>query len=368
MDQALRKEIKYAVENSPFYKNHFSGYKIDGMSMNDFRNLPFTTKHDVSKNNQDFYCISRKEIKEFVTTSGTSGSPITIPLSKTDLERLAINESIALTKMGFDKSDTFQLLVTLDRQFMAGIAYYSGILRMGATVLRNGPGGLIGQLKSIEDFNPTVLIAVPSFILKLVDFSKTNGFNLENSSVKAIVCIGEPIHNSDFTLNNIAQSIVDKWKVRLCSTYASTEMATAFYQCKNNLGCHNNDDLIFTEVLNENGEQVASGEIGEIVVTTIGIQAALIRRNLTKQGSYIDISMLDCQTAILENAVSRYYSEKKVPKKIGSRHPSIAPFECFKCKDDYIAIAAGNDGLFEKLCYATNSQNLLNLNSFKTND
>ena len=122
----------------------------------------------------------------------------------------------------------------------------------------------------------------------------------------------------------------------------------------------------------ENQDPVRVGtSIGDITAglfTTIGIQAALIRRNLTKQGSYIDISMLDCQTAILENAVSRYYSEKKVPKKIGSRHPSIAPFECFKCKDDYIAIAAGNDGLFEKLCYATNSQNLLKLNSFKTND
>ena len=92
------------------------------------------------------------------------------------------------------------------------------------------------------------------------------------------------------------------------------------------------------------------GDITAGLFTTIGIQSALIRRNLTKQGSYIDISMLDCQIAILENAVSRYYSEKKVPKKNGSRHPSIAPFECFKCKDDYIAIAAGNDSLFEKLC------------------
>ena len=122
----------------------------------------------------------------------------------------------------------------------------------------------------------------------------------------------------------------------------------------------------------ENQDPVRVGtSIGDITAglfTTIGIQAAIIRRNLTKQGSYIDISMLDCQTAILENAVSRYYSEKKVPKKIGSRHPSIAPFECFKCKDDYIAIAAGTDILFEKLCHAINSENLLKLNSFKTND
>ena len=122
----------------------------------------------------------------------------------------------------------------------------------------------------------------------------------------------------------------------------------------------------------ENQDPVRVGSsIGDITAglfTTIGIQSALIKRNTTKKGSYIDISMLDCQIAILENAVSRYFCEKKVPKKIGSRHPSIAPFECFKCKDDYIAIAAGNDALFEKLCRATSSKMLLELEYFKTND
>ena len=110
------------------------------------------------------------------------------------------------------------------------------------------------------------------------------------------------------------------------------------------------------------------GDIAAGLFTTIGIQSALIRRNTTNKGSYIDISMLDCQIAILENAVSRYFCEKKVPKKNGTSHPSIAPFECFKCKDNYIAIAAGNDTLFEKLCLATCSENLLKLSFFKTND
>ena len=111
--------------------------------------------------------------------------------------------------------------------------------------------------------------------------------------------------------------------------------------------------------------------IGDIVAglfTTIGIQSALIKRNLTKKGSYIDISMLDCQVAILENAVSRFFCDKKIPKKLGSRHPSIAPFECFKCKDNYIAIAAGNDILFEKLCQALSSKTLLKKSIFKNND
>ena len=65
---------------------------------------------------------------------------------------------------------------------------------------------------------------------------------------------------------------------------------------------------------------------------------------------YIDVSMLDCQIAILENAIARYLSKNEIPKPMGSRHPSIAPFEAFRTQDSYIIIAAGNDKLFEKLC------------------
>ncbi len=111
--------------------------------------------------------------------------------------------------------------------------------------------------------------------------------------------------------------------------------------------------------------------IGDIIAglfTTIGIQSAIIRRKNTKLGSVIDISMLDCQVAILENAVSRFFSEKKVPKKLGSRHPSICPFECYRCKDDYIVIAAGNNKLFKKLCIALNSIELSDEKKYRNND
>ena len=110
------------------------------------------------------------------------------------------------------------------------------------------------------------------------------------------------------------------------------------------------------------------GDITAGLFTTIGIQSALIKRNHTNKGCHIDISMLDCQIAILENAVSRYFCERKLPKKLGSRHPSISPFECYKCKDSYIAIAAGNNDLFKKLCDALSAVYLYNLKTFKTND
>ena len=77
--------------------------------------------------------------------------------------------------------------------------------------------------------------------------------------------------------------------------------------------------------------------------------------------------MLDCQIAILENAIARYLSKNEIPKPMGSRHPSIAPFEAFKTKDSHIIIAAGNDKLFMKLCNLLDMSELNNNSKFVDN-
>ena len=109
------------------------------------------------------------------------------------------------------------------------------------------------------------------------------------------------------------------------------------------------------------------GDITAALFTAIGINAALYDRQKTGKGMFVDVSMLDCQIAILENAIARYLSKNEIPKPMGSRHPSIAPFEAFKTKDSYIIIAAGNDKLFEKLCSVLKLSEAINNLKFKTN-
>ena len=109
------------------------------------------------------------------------------------------------------------------------------------------------------------------------------------------------------------------------------------------------------------------GDITAGLFTAIGINAALYDRQKTGKGMYIDVSMLDCQIAILENAIARYLSKNEIPKPMGSRHPSIAPFEAFKTKDSYIIIAAGNDKLFENLCNALDLKDLIMNEKYKSN-
>ena len=99
-----------------------------------------------------------------------------------------------------------------------------------------------------------------------------------------------------------------------------------------------------------------------------GVLAALYDREKTGKGVQVDVGMLDCQVAILENAIARYYAENKVPGPMGLRHPSITPFAGFKAKGgEYIIIAVGNDNMFRHFCETINRQDMLEDSRFKSN-
>lgn len=109
------------------------------------------------------------------------------------------------------------------------------------------------------------------------------------------------------------------------------------------------------------------GDITAGLFTAIGISSALFDRTRTGTGVKIDVAMLDCQIAILENAIARYFSTGQVPGPLGARHPSITPFEAFKAKDGHLIVAAGNDALFAKLCEALGRADLARNPLFLTN-
>jgi CoA:oxalate CoA-transferase len=99
-----------------------------------------------------------------------------------------------------------------------------------------------------------------------------------------------------------------------------------------------------------------------------GIAAALCGRNSSGQGTRIDISMVDSVMAVLENAVVRFGATGKAPERIGSKHPSLCPFDIYEAKDGYIAIAAGNDALWREFVTAIKREELIFKKEFETND
>ncbi|SKC51489.1 phenylacetate--CoA ligase family protein [Ohtaekwangia koreensis] len=276
--------LVYLKEYSLFYQRHFAKNNIDIAaikSLEDLVNIPATTKDDLQQYNWDFLCVPKSEIVEFASTSGTLGKPVTLALTDSDLHRLAYNECISFACADGTQDDLYQLMLTLDRQFMAGIAYYEGIRKLGAGLVRVGPGLPAMQWETIERLNPTTLVAVPSFIVKLIEFAKQNGIDPNKSSVKKAICIGEGLRTGSFDLNIIGQRIKDSWNIQLYSTYASTEMQTAFTECTHGAGGHHHPELLILEVIGDDGMPVSNGRPGEVTITTLGVQGMPLLRYKT---------------------------------------------------------------------------------------
>jgi CoA:oxalate CoA-transferase len=112
----------------------------------------------------------------------------------------------------------------------------------------------------------------------------------------------------------------------------------------------------------------SAGDITAGLFTAIGIQAALVERARTGAGRRVDVSMLDCQVAILENAIARYAATGEVPGPLGTRHPSITPFEALAARDGHLVVAAGNDVLFGRLCRVLGRESLAEDPRFRSNE
>ena len=283
-EQKLQALLVYVSTYSPFYRELFARHQIDITAiktLNDLTLLPTTEKDDLQRRNDDFLCVPSGKIIEYTSTSGTLGSPVTIPLTENDLNRLALNEYHSFTCADGSPADIYQLMLTLDRQFMAGIAYYSGIRKMGAGIIRLGPGVPALQWETIQRLKPTAIVAVPSFILKLIGFAKANGIDMNGTSVKKAICIGENIRNTDFSLNMLGRKITEEWNIQLFSTYASTEMQTAFTECTAGQGGHHQPDLVIVELLDENNQPVPPRTPGEVTITTLGVEGMPLLRYKT---------------------------------------------------------------------------------------
>jgi phenylacetate-CoA ligase len=280
----VKELLLYLHQYSPYYKQLFHAHNVDITSVKNLEDLgaiPTTTKDDFHQHNWEFLCVPKNKIVEYTSTSGTLGSPVTIALTEKDLQRLAYNECISFTCADGSPHDLYQLMLTLDRQFMAGMAYYEGIRKLGAGLIRVGPGLPAMQWEIINRLKPTAIVAVPSFIVKLIEFADAQGIDLNKSSVQKAICIGESLRSVDLSLNTLGRKISEAWGIQLYGTYASTEMQTAFTECGHGRGGHHHPELIHVELLDEYDHAVKPGDPGEITVTTFGVEAMPLLRYKT---------------------------------------------------------------------------------------
>lgn len=353
----LRETIAYLNEHSPFYKELFTKTRFNSKgikTLEDLPALPTTSKEDLQQRNDDFLCVPRNQVIEYSSTSGTLGSPVTIALTENDLSRLTYNEYASFISTEGSADDIYQLMLTLDRQFMAGMAYYSGLRKLGAGIIRLGPGVPSLQWETIFRLKPTAIVAVPSFILKLIQYAKEHKININSSSVKRAICIGENIRNTDFSLNNLGKRITDDWNIKLYSTYASTEMQTAFTECSECRGGHLQPELLIVELLDETHQPVAPGQPGEVTITTLGVEGMPLLRYRTGDICVYDDAPCACgrNSLRLSPIVGR---KKQMIKFKGTTLYPPALFELLNAMEDikeYVAEVYSNDiGMDEVLLH-----------------
>ena len=270
----LRRHLSHAAA-VPFYRQRFQeiGFVPDSFdTLAAFQAIPLTTRRDLDLNQSAFAPGEDFVPVDLALTSGTTGEAVTVPYTRNDLSRLAYNEMMAFYRVGIRPGDRVQLCVTLDRCFIAGLAYYSGVVMLGASAIRSGPGKPAWQWELIRKLKPLALVGVPSFLLQLARWGVEQGFNPRESGVKSLVTIGEPIRKFDMSLTALGADLQDAWGATAYASYGATELETAFCDCPAAAGGHVHPELVYVEIVDDEGKNVAPGEAGEVVVTPLGVE------------------------------------------------------------------------------------------------
>jgi phenylacetate-CoA ligase len=283
-EAAWQETFRHVAIYSPFYREHFQRAGLSAQSrvrLRDLSAIPPITKTVLSEHGSAFLCVPQRQVVDVVTTSGSTGRPLLWMLTERDLERLALNEQLSFRCAGLSATDTVLLAVTLDRCFMAGLAYFLGLRRLGCAVLRAGPAAPLLHLEMLRQVRASAIVGVPSFLCLLADKAREMNLDLAAAGVRSAICIGEPVRQQDFTLNRAGQTIAERWQARVFSTYGVTEMAASLCECGTGRGGHMHPQLLYLEALDATGQPVPDGEVGELTVTTFGVEAMPLVRYRT---------------------------------------------------------------------------------------
>src|SRR3989338_6164397 len=236
-EKLLKNHLDYILRNSPYYRRVLNGFDTANVTLENLSALPFTDKYAFEEYNNELLAVPMSEIVDIVLPT-----------------------------------------CTMDRCFIAGLAYFFGIKRLGAAAIRNGLSSFASHLEIIQRMQPTAIVGVPSFLRKLGLFLKSKNINPHKTNVARLVCIGEPIRDKNLSLLKMREQLEETWGARVFSTYASSETITTFCECTAQKGGHLHPELAIAEIVNDKGEVLPPKEIGEVVVTTLSIEGMPLLR------------------------------------------------------------------------------------------
>lgn len=343
----LRRHLMYAAQFSPAYRSMLadSGLNLMSIELEQLELLPFTEKKDIEAGQQSFLAAGADKIADIALSSGTTGKPIQIHYTEHDLKRLAYNEEVSFEGCGIGPGDIALLTCTMDRCFVAGLAYFLGMRARGATVIRNGHGVIESHAELIKSLRPTVIVGVPTFLKKLGLAMEKRGQSPAASSVQKLVCIGEPVRDRNFELSGAGRDLERIWDARVFSTYASSETVTTFCECDAQRGGHLIPELAVVEIVDEQGKVLPAGETGEVVITPLQVEGMPLIRYKTGDISFLDET--PCSCGRLSPRLGPILGRKKQLMKV--KGTSLYPQAVFSALEDlgvpnyYVAVTTEED-------------------------
>jgi len=364
-EKRLRDHLVYCSKHSPYYQRILKDSCIDfeRIRLEQLCELPFTDKSDLEKYNNDFCAVSPVKIVDVVLSSGTTGCPTRIVYTDYDLNRLAYNEKKSFAGCGITAEDIVLLTCTIDRCFVAGLAYFLGVRSLGATAIRNGLNTLENQKDIILRMKPTVIVGVPTFLKKLGLYLQNNKINPAKTTVSKLVCIGEPLRNQNLELLKIGLDLEEIWQAKAFSTYASTETVTTFCECTAQQGGHLHPDLAVVEIIDENGKVLPPRHIGEVVVTPIAMEGMPLVRFKTGDISFLIDKQCPCgrYSARLGPILGRKKQMMKVRGTTVYPQSIYSALEEINGIDDYYLIVSSETDLSDNITiYVTVNENSCN--------
>lgn len=291
-DRLLAEHVRYCRARSPFYRRLLEKLPDRDFDFDSLRELPVTTKHDLAEHNAEFFAVPDNEVADICFTSGTTGNPCRIVYTAGDLDRLAYNDACGYKAAGIVPGEKVLLTCTIDRCFIAGLAYYQGVVKLGASAIRNGLNSLASHAEIIAELRPEAIVGVPSFLAKLGAYLKDN--RIDGSCVKNLICIGEPVRTREMEPTPLGQTLDGFWPGAVHSTYASSEIVTSFTECSARHGGHPPADLAVVEILDEAGNRVPDGETGEVTVTPLQVSGMPLLRFRTGDISFMIADPCPC--------------------------------------------------------------------------
>ena len=297
LDEGVASTAAYACANSPFYRRRFAEAGLgpeEIRSTDDLTRLEPTTKHDMAVHGDRLWCVPWERVVDVVTTSGTTGVPTLYPMTEADIRRLGYNEFLSFSCAGLTRDDVVLVAVTLDKCFIAGLAYYEGLRQLGAASVRVGSGSPLMLLSLLERLGATAVVSVPTFLKRIAAYAAETGFDLAASSVRRLVCIGEPLRGQDFAPTPLGEQVATAWGAEIYATYAATELACSLCECPAGRGGHLHPELLHVEILDDAGQPVPDGQVGEVVATTFGVEALPLLRFRTGDLAFLTRERCSC--------------------------------------------------------------------------